>query len=309
MGPDTASSLNRLPRQETAFLLLPQARTAWSRCLLTKPIFDDRIALPRQDRPMPWKSIGDQAFKQGSYWIACAAYAKRLEELRVSVRMAEDSDREPETCEEEEVVDISGQRGPDLVPEAAKVLSNRAACLLKVRDHLAAVAHARKAAELAPRWSRAWSRLGQAAWELGEPKEAVSAFAKSVEMEPLPSAVQALESSIKSQQAPNPDAAHAAKEQGNEAIRSGQIGLGIALYTQGIAQLPAPGQGCLFQTASCSIQYHTSCNPNGACLLLRETLPQALRSPTAQTPMRCSGVSCSPTAQRPFPASAAGKLR
>ncbi|CAE7946407.1 dnaJ [Symbiodinium sp. KB8] len=226
--------------QETAFILLAQARSVQPRCLLAKPIFDDRIALSRADRPMPWKNMGDQAFKQGSYWIACAVYAKRLEELRIAVHLQAD-DAEEEACEEE-VIDVSGQRGPDLVPEAAKVLSNRAACLIKVQDYLAAVAHARKAAALAPRWARAWSRLGQAAWELGDKfrAEAAQAYAKSVEMDPLPSTVQALQSSVSQLQGPNPDASHAAKEKGNEAIRSGQIGLGIALYTQGIAQLPAP---------------------------------------------------------------------
>ena len=186
---------------------------------------------------MPWKIIGDQAFKEGSYWIACAAYAKRLEELRV--RLPTDAGLE-DADKEEEDVDLGERRGPDLVPEAAKVLSNRAACLVKVGDFAAAVSHARRASKLAPRWARAWSRLGQAAWNLGESfrQEAADAYAKSVEMDPLISAVLALQEAVRQLHGPNPNAAHAVKEKGNEAIRGGELGLAVALYTQAIAQLP-----------------------------------------------------------------------
>lgn len=225
--------------QATAFLLLPQARLVMPPSLLPRSVYDDRIALSRPDRSMPWKIIGDQAFKEGSYWIACAAYAKRLEELRV--RLPTDAGLEDaEENKEEEDVDLGERRGPDLVPEAAKVLSNRAACLVKVGDFAAAVSHARRASKLAPRWARAWSRLGQAAWNLGESfrQEAADAYAKSVEMDPLISAVLALQEAVRQLHGPNPNAAHAVKEKGNEAIRGGELGLAVALYTQAIAQLP-----------------------------------------------------------------------
>ena len=228
--------------KETAFFLLPDARAVLPRSLLPKAVFDDRIALLRSDRAMPWKFVGDKAFKQGNYWIACAAYAQRLKELKVKlpseaeVEGAEEGEEEEE--EAEEVVDHG--RGPDLVPEAAKLLSNRAACFVRIKDYGAAVSHARKATRLAPRWARAWSRLGQAAWDLGSEAcaEAAEAYAKSVEMEPLISAVQALQAAVRQLHGPNPDAAHAAKERGNEAMRGAELGRAIACYTQAIAQLP-----------------------------------------------------------------------
>lgn len=224
--------------QATAFLLLPQARLFMPLSLLPKAVFDDRIALARPDRAMPWKSMGDQAFKEGNYWIACAAYAKRLAELRV--RMPTDAGSEEMDDKVEEDVDLGERRGPDLVPEAAKVLSNRAACLVKLGNFAAAVSHARRASELAPRWARAWSRLGQAAWNLGETfqEEAAEAYSKSVEMDPLISTVMALQEAVRQLHGSNPDASHAVKEKGNEAMRGGELGLAIALYTQAIAQLP-----------------------------------------------------------------------
>ena len=217
--------------EATAFLLLPQARAVLPRCLLSKPVFDDRIGLARPEHPMPWKIIGDKAFQQGNYWIACAAYAKRLQELGVALPAEEQ--------EEEEEDEVQMGRGPDLTPEAAKVLSNRAACFVKLGDLTAAVRHARKASKLAPRWARAWSRLGQATSSLGAVSEAAEAYAKSVEMDPLIATVQALQEAVRTLHGERPDAAHGLKERGNEAMRGAELGLAIALYTEAIAQLPA----------------------------------------------------------------------
>lgn len=234
--------------RETVFLLLPQARVVLPPSLLLKQVFDDRTVLSRPDRCMPWKSIGDHAFKQGNYWIAGAAYAKRLAELGVRLPAGACADDEEEgnglETEEPEVIDSADlnikRGGPDLVPEAAKALSNRAACLVKIGDFAAALGHARRASQLAPRWARVWSRVGQAAWDLGQSfrEEAAEAFAKSVEMDPLISAVTALQEAVRQLHGSNPDAAHVLKEKGNESMRGGELGLAIACYTQAIGQLP-----------------------------------------------------------------------
>ncbi|CAE8674972.1 unnamed protein product [Polarella glacialis] len=258
--------------QVTGFNLLSQARALRPKMLLRRSVWEDRAQLPRTLRPVPWKLLGDDAFRRGDYWEACGAYARRLEELQVQLPRVRVSDSD-EDVDEQDVslnaaqAEAAPSSGFDLVPEAAKVLSNLAACLLRVGQPSSSLAHARAACRLAPRWARPWSRLGQAAWRVGGgdnnnnsreaafgggglqaeaaasaalQREAVEAFAKSVELEPSSwPGVLALQQALAQLEGPCPEAAHAAKERGNLAVAGGELGLGLATYTRGIAQLPA----------------------------------------------------------------------
>jgi len=79
-----------------------------------------------------------------------------------------------------------------------------------------------------------------AAWRLGNESksEAVEAYKKAVELDPSRANVTALCSSVLQTEGPSADAAHTTKEEGNEAMRSGQLGLAVAIYTVAIARLP-----------------------------------------------------------------------
>jgi len=157
----------------------------------------------------PLKQLADAAFKDGAYWYALSLYSHSLREL------------------------------PDSSEEAPKALSNRAACLAKLNDFAGSLGDARRAAELAPSWGRAWSRIGLAAWRLGGDNltEAKSAYMKAVELEPSGANVDALQGIVQLE-GPNLDNAHDAQEKGNQALRVKEYGLAVAEYTRGIASLP-----------------------------------------------------------------------
>lgn len=228
--------------QRTGFHMLQQARAILPRPIARRPAFPNCAVLRREDEPaMPWKHMGDEAFKKKDYWQALWHYGKRLEELHVKVKIStDDEDEEAEEPAADEENAPARPKGIDQVPEAAKVLSNCAACFAKVRDFTTSLAYARKASELAPRWSKPWSRVGLAAWQLDDNarREAVEACAKAVELEPSKDNVGSLLSYATQLEGHGVDEAHAHKEKGNEATRTRELGLAVAMYTLAIARLP-----------------------------------------------------------------------
>merc|ERR1719464_658601 len=133
---------------------------------------------------------------------------------------------------------------------AARVLSNRAACLVEVGLYEPSLEDARKAAELDSDWWRPWSRVGLAAAVLGdrcEPDselwfgycyEAHSAYFRTVELEPTPQHVAKLYDAAARVESKSAEAAKDSKDRGNKSIKADLIGEAIAEYTVGIARLP-----------------------------------------------------------------------
>lgn len=215
--------------QASAFRLFRLARDALPRSLARTPTFPERAFLQaKAPPPMPWKRLGDEAFARGDFWQAASFYTHRVQELGLD---HEEGEAPPPQ---------EAPRGPDQVPEGAKVLSNRSACLAKLGDFSASAADARRAIALAPRWARPWGRVGDAARRLGQDakEEGAAAYRKAVELEPSRANVAKLQELIATQDGASADAAHATKEEGNEAMRSGQLGLAVAAYTEAIARLP-----------------------------------------------------------------------
>ncbi|CCG21559.1 Sgt2 small tetratricopeptide repeat (TPR)-containing protein [Candida orthopsilosis Co 90-125] len=70
-----------------------------------------------------------------------------------------------------------------LDPTNVVYLSNRAAAYSSAQKHTQAVEDAEKAIKLNPEFSRAYSRLGLAQYALGNPKEAMEAYKKGLEVE------------------------------------------------------------------------------------------------------------------------------
>lgn len=67
--------------------------------------------------------------------------------------------------------------------ENAVYLSNRAAAYSALRNHQAAVSDAEKAIAIDPNYSKAYSRVGLARFALGDPKAAMEAYQKGMEIE------------------------------------------------------------------------------------------------------------------------------
>lgn len=225
--------------QKVAFYTFQEARAVLPRPLARTPAFPDCAVLRRRDEPaMPWKRMADEAFRSKDYWQAMQFYSKRLQELGVRVLLNED-DYEEETAPQE--AEAERPKGADQIPEAAKCLSNCSVCFAKVGEFENSRAFALRASELAPRWAKAWSRIGIAAWRLGPDarREAVEACAKAVELEPSRESVATLLSYASQFEGQSVDEAHAGKEQGNEAMRGYELGLAVAKYTMAIARVPA----------------------------------------------------------------------
>lgn len=200
---------------QTGFNMIPAARSALPRRLDINP-GTLKVVLPGSVTPqLPLKRLGDEAFAQGDYWQAVYFYSARLDEM-----------------------------GDECTEELPKVLSNRAASLAKLNDYEQSLADARRATELSPKWSRPWSRVGLAAWRLGEENEALDAYTTAVELEAtgwkqnVSANLDALHKVAAKLVSDDADAAHAAKEKGNEAMRTHELGLAVAMYTHGIARLP-----------------------------------------------------------------------
>nr|WOG36191.1 uncharacterized protein [Candida metapsilosis] len=70
-----------------------------------------------------------------------------------------------------------------LDPTNVVYLSNRAAAYSSAQKHAQAIEDAEKAIKLNPSFSRAYSRLGLAQYALGNPKEAMEAYKKGLEVE------------------------------------------------------------------------------------------------------------------------------
>mmetsp|Transcript_27616 Transcript_27616/g.91728 ORF Transcript_27616/g.91728 Transcript_27616/m.91728 type:complete len:1393 (+) Transcript_27616:100-4278(+) len=214
--------------QKTGFYLFREPRGLLPRALTRAAAFPDRTFLASASAPpMPWKRLGDEAFARGDYWESARLYFERAGELGLNDEPEVAEARAPELL-----------RGPDLVPEGAKVLSNLAACLAKLGDFASSLEQARRASALAPRWARPWARIGVAAWRVNARTEAIEAYKKAVEFDPSRTNVAALQSAVSQEQDHSAEAAHATKEEGKEAMKSGQLGLALAIYTVAIARLP-----------------------------------------------------------------------
>jgi len=198
--------------QLTAFHFLPAARAILPRSIASFPFAPGLAGPDPSAAPVPWKRLGNEAFKRGDYFTAMALYSRCLEALPPS-----------------------GEGGPD---EEAVALSNRAACLIRVKHYGAAVIDAQRALELRPNWGRAWERLGLATSHLRDVREAANAYFKAAEFEPTEANAEALLKAEDKASVPNVDAAHSEKEKGNEALRVKEFGLATACYTRALARVP-----------------------------------------------------------------------
>lgn len=213
--------------QATAFHMLPTARAKMVQPLADFPFFRFSAAdeeLRRQTRisaaaalPVPWKRLGDRAFRQGDFFTAVTAYTKCLEDESLATDKA--------------------LRGA--------VLSNRAACFAKVGHFDESLADAKRALDLRPTWARAWSRAGFAASNLGDEyrQEAIDSYVKATQYDPSASNVDALSGIAASASSPSTDKAHAEKDKGNTAMKSRGWGLAVAHYTLAICAMPAEEPG------------------------------------------------------------------
>mmetsp|Transcript_21290 Transcript_21290/g.39471 ORF Transcript_21290/g.39471 Transcript_21290/m.39471 type:complete len:1440 (+) Transcript_21290:135-4454(+) len=160
-----------------------------------------------------WKLKAQKAFKRGDYYLAQDFYSREI---------------------------LCLEREPDNSEALGVAFSNRSACFVKVRHFPDALADAKKAAELRPKWGRAWSRVGAAAACLASvigTAEANNAWLKAVEIDPCAAHIDGLAAAVKLERQ-HPDTAHGDKEKGNEAARLKEWGKAIATYTVGIAKLP-----------------------------------------------------------------------
>lgn len=157
---------------------------------------------------MPWKRLGDEAFRRGDNFTAFGCYGTAMEEL-------------PE--------------GDESIPT---LISNRAACLAKVGHFDGSLAEARRALELKPRWGKAWSRAGLAAASLNNQTEAMECYMRAAEFETTGPTIEALEKLAVKGGRRGADAAHGEKEKGNMAMRTHDVGLAVAHYTLAIAWAP-----------------------------------------------------------------------
>eukprot|EP00931_Biecheleriopsis_adriatica_P032566 TRINITY_DN18998_c0_g1_i1.p1 TRINITY_DN18998_c0_g1~~TRINITY_DN18998_c0_g1_i1.p1 ORF type:complete len:1338 (-),score=302.52 TRINITY_DN18998_c0_g1_i1:96-4043(-) len=192
----------------TAFHMFRAYRGILPRPLANSPA-DPGDSSSRGSPPMPWKRLGDEAFKHGDYFTAASLYTRCLEESSFEEPKAE-----------------------------AAVFSNRSACLAKAGHFQASREDALRALELRPDWGRAWSRIGFASSKLGEAKQAVEAYRKAVALDASGANVDALAQLVKQLQHPDVDMAHAEKESGNTALRGNDFGMAVACYTVGIALIP-----------------------------------------------------------------------
>ncbi|KAJ2451751.1 Small glutamine-rich tetratricopeptide repeat-containing protein 2 [Coemansia sp. RSA 2336] len=75
-------------------------------------------------------------------------------------------------------------RAIELVGDTAVYYGNRAAAYSQNGEHEKAVADAKKALEIDPKYSKGYSRLGLAHYSLGQYKEAAEAYEKGLELDP-----------------------------------------------------------------------------------------------------------------------------
>ena len=201
--------------QATVFHLLEAARR-----LLPRPLggaaWPHEAAGPRGEAPpLPWKRLGQEAFRRGDFYTAARCFAREVEEL-TEVFQGGDGEK------------------------AATALSNRAACWAKVGDYAQSLEDARSALALRPAWGRAWSRVGHAASRLGQPEEASDAYLKAVQFDPSAANVEALCAQV-GERGPDAAAAHAEKEKGNVALLLKEFGEAVARFSYAIALLPPHG--------------------------------------------------------------------
>jgi len=226
--------------QTFCFGLLRVAQYVLPRALPPVSVRFARSRLLRADVPVPWKQVGDGSLRQGDYWHAALCYSNCIKTLPESGDDAASGadDTELDAAESDYF---------------ARALSNRAACFAKIGDFVASLADARRAAGLAPKFARAWSRIGFAVWHLDGPsQEACDAHFKALALEPTGANANSLHTAVSAFETASAESAHEAKEKGSEALRVGELGEAVAMYTLGLARLPA-GRGGPDDTALTSV--------------------------------------------------------
>mmetsp|Transcript_19686 Transcript_19686/g.61869 ORF Transcript_19686/g.61869 Transcript_19686/m.61869 type:complete len:711 (-) Transcript_19686:38-2170(-) len=205
--------------QGTAFLLLPATRHTLPRALTDFACPASRPSSTLPELPVPWKRLGDEAFRRGDCFEALGCYERCLQALEEGT--------------------LEG--GDDL---AARVLCNRAGCLARVGEPEASAAEAKRALEKRPGWGRAWGRVGHALSQLGEEhrEEAFEACFKAVEFEPSTAHAGALLAAAGAARSPGPEASQKEREAGVAAATAGRLGAAVAHLTVALALVP-PEEG------------------------------------------------------------------
>ena len=181
-----------------------------------------------EEPPWLWKQLGTDAVRAGNYYLAQLYYTKEaqsygLETFSVDAIMKDTANGKEDTST------CNGHGGnPSEEHDLATALSNRSHCFTSLGHFDAALADARKAAELRPDWARAWSRVGAAA----AGSEACDAWRRAVQIDPSTKNLEGLEAACRRTQR------GANKEQGNEALRARDWHGAIACFTEALASIP-----------------------------------------------------------------------
>jgi len=158
------------------------------------------------------KSQGDQAFKEGKPDAAIRFYKEALQE------------------------DAKGD-----AELSATIHSNLAAAYAKKGEHETALKEAQAAVKIRPAWAKGHSRMGLSYLNLGKEQEAQQSYIQAVKLDPttdgyLAGLRQATERLCKSLNPSNRQAeAEKMKNQGNAALKAGDLCLSIAYYTMALA--------------------------------------------------------------------------
>lgn len=177
--------------------------------------------------PWLWKQLGTDAVRAGNYYLAQLYYTKEAQSYGLETFSV---DAMKDTANgKEDTSTCNGHGGnPSEEHDLATALSNRSHCFTSLGHFDAALADARKAAELRPDWARAWSRVGAAA----AGSEACDAWRRAVQIDPSTKNLEGLEAACRR----TPRGAN--KEQGNEALRARDWHGAIACFTEALASIP-----------------------------------------------------------------------
>jgi len=166
------------------------------------------------------KLQGDQAFKEGKADLAIKYYKESLQQ--------------------------DGKGDAEL---SATLHSNMAAAYAKKGDHEQALKEAQAAVKIRPTWAKGHSRMGLSLLGLNRDSEAQQSYMQAVKFEPttdgyLAGLRQATERTVKTQNATNRQTeAEKMKNNGNAALKAGDLPLSIAYYTMALAVITPLVQG------------------------------------------------------------------
>jgi len=207
------------------------AREAWTReAKLEAKRQETEVAAESgvsEQPPWLWKQLGTDAVRAGNYYLAQLYYTKEAQSYGLETFSV---DAMKDTANgKEDTSTCNGHGGnPSEEHDLATALSNRSHCFTSLGHFDAALADARKAAEMRPDWARAWSRVGAAA----AGSEACDAWRRAVQIDPSTKNLEGLEAACRR----TPRGAN--KEQGNEALRARDWHGAIACFTEALAFIP-----------------------------------------------------------------------